>query len=96
MKFLGIDLGWTSGASGLCCLEWSDGSLHLLNLDRQQVTSDILNWVEQWVPLSEPAMIAVDAPTLSPQKEQRLISDYLTFGLFPQIYSSLGLILRHY
>ena len=22
MKFLGIDLGWSSGASGLCCLRW--------------------------------------------------------------------------
>jgi predicted RNase H-like nuclease len=66
MKFLGIDLGWTSGASGLCCLNWSDGSLHLLELDRQQAITDILNWVDKWASPTEPAMIAVDAPTLIP------------------------------
>ena len=24
MKFVGIDFGWLSGASGLCCLVWQD------------------------------------------------------------------------
>ncbi len=47
MRFLGIDLGWAAGASGLCCLEWSDKCLHLLDLDRQQTIADILNWVDK-------------------------------------------------
>ncbi len=62
MKFLGIDLGWTSGASGLCCLDWSAGHLQLLDLERLQATAEILNWVDNWAAAPEPAIIAVDAP----------------------------------
>ncbi|HIK08780.1 MAG TPA: DUF429 domain-containing protein [Oscillatoriaceae cyanobacterium M33_DOE_052] len=29
MKFLGIDFGWQSGASGLCCLSWENDCLQL-------------------------------------------------------------------
>jgi predicted RNase H-like nuclease len=82
MKFIGIDLGWTSGASGLCCLEWSDGSLHLLDLDRQQTTTDILNWVDKWTAPGEPAMIAVDAPTLIPNTTGMRLPDKLTHQHF--------------
>ncbi|MDY6902666.1 MAG: hypothetical protein SWZ49_32035, partial [Cyanobacteriota bacterium] len=35
MKFLGIDLGWQSQPSGLCCLELIDGKLLLQDLDRK-------------------------------------------------------------
>jgi predicted RNase H-like nuclease len=82
MKFLGIDLGWTSGASGLCCLNWSDGSLHLLELDRQQAITDILNWVDKWASPTEPAMIAVDAPTLIPNATGMRLPDKLTHQHF--------------
>lgn len=82
MKFLGIDLGWTSGASGLCCLEWSDGCLHLLDLDRQQTTTDILNWVDKWTAPTEPAIIAVDAPTLIPNATGMRLPDKLTHQHF--------------
>ncbi|HEY9604477.1 MAG TPA: DUF429 domain-containing protein [Allocoleopsis sp.] len=77
----------TSGASGLCCLEWSAGSLHLLDLDRQQTTSDILNWVDQWVPRSEPAMIAVDAPTLIPNATGMRLPDKLTHQHFHRYHA---------
>ncbi|UBF25826.1 DUF429 domain-containing protein [Kovacikia minuta CCNUW1] len=53
MKFLGIDLGWSSGASGLCCLEWRDGRLELLDLQRQAAIADILTWIDTWVPPHE-------------------------------------------
>lgn len=82
MKFLGIDLGWSSGASGLCCLEWSDRCLHLLNLDRQQATTDILNWIDHWASPTEPAMIAVDAPTLIPNTTGMRLPDKLTHQHF--------------
>jgi predicted RNase H-like nuclease len=82
MKFLGIDLGWTSGASGLCCLEWLDGYLHLLDLDRQQTTTDILNWVDHWASPTQPAMIAVDAPTLIPNATGMRLPDKLTHKHF--------------
>ena len=48
MKFLGIDFGWQSGASGLCCLNWENDRLHLLDLDRRESIADILAWVECW------------------------------------------------
>ncbi|MEO8891592.1 MAG: DUF429 domain-containing protein, partial [Coleofasciculaceae cyanobacterium] len=64
MKFIGIDLGWSSGASGLCCLEWSNQSLHLLDLNHQLATTSILSWLDNWVSPTQPAIIAVDAPTL--------------------------------
>lgn len=64
MKFLGIDLGWISGASGLCCLEGAGGHLRLLDLERRTEIAEILAWVDRWLPGDQPGMIAVDAPTL--------------------------------
>ncbi len=87
MKFLGIDLGWSSGASGLCCLEWSAGYLHLLDLDRQQTTVDILNWVDKWAAPTQPAMIAVDAPTLIPNLTGMRLPDKLTHSHFGRYHA---------
>jgi len=87
MKFLGIDLGWTSGASGLCCLEWSAQCLHLLDLDRQQTTTDIINWVDKWVSPTNPAMIAVDAPTLIPNLTGMRLPDKLTHKHFGRYHA---------
>ncbi|MBD1806228.1 DUF429 domain-containing protein [Microcoleus sp. FACHB-SPT15] len=82
MKFLGIDLGWSSGASGLCCLAWSNGSLHLLDLSLKQPITDIHKWVDQWASSTEPAMIAVDAPTLIPNLTGMRLPDKLTHQHF--------------
>ncbi len=82
MKFLGIDLGWSSGASGLCCLEWSNGCLNLLDLHRQQTTTEILNWVDKWAPPTQTALIAVDAPTLIPNATGMRLPDKLTHQHF--------------
>lgn len=64
MKFLGIDLGWTSGESGLCCLVWDNQQLQILEIDRKQDVNDqdvnyILTWVDLWLPKSDPGAIAV-------------------------------------
>ena len=66
MKFIGIDLGWLSGPSGLCCLSWQDNHLQLLELNRKQQLDQILAWIDAWVSPTEAALIAVDAPTLIP------------------------------
>lgn len=66
MKFIGIDLGWKSQPSRLCCLECIDGQLQLVDLDRKNAIADILTWIDQSVQPYEPAIIAVDAPTLIP------------------------------
>ncbi|NET57017.1 MAG: DUF429 domain-containing protein [Symploca sp. SIO2E6] len=87
MKFLGIDLGWTSGKSGLCCLHWSAGHLQLLDLDCKQATVELLNWVDKWTPNPEPGMIAVDAPTLIPNATGMRLSDRLTHRYFGRYHA---------
>ena len=87
MKFLGIDLGWSSGASGLCCLEWSNKSLNLLHLDRQLLTKDIHNWVDNWVSPTQSALIAVDAPTLIPNLTGMRLPDKLTHKHFGRYHA---------
>ena len=64
MKFIGIDLGWQSGPSGLCCLNFADGSLVLESLDRKATLEEVLVWVDAIAPTPTPAIVAVDAPTL--------------------------------
>jgi len=87
MKFLGIDLGWRSGASGLCCLELTNGQLRLLDLDRQEAIADILTWIDTWVKPEEPAIIAVDAPTLIPNTTGMRLSDKLTHKYFGKYHA---------
>lgn len=87
MKFIGIDLGWSSGASGLCCLEWSNQALNLLDLDIQLTTKNILNLVDNWVAPTEPALIAVDAPTLIPNLTGMRLPDKLTHKHFGRYHA---------
>lgn len=87
MKFVGIDLGWRSGASGLCCLKWKEGQLSLLNLDRKAAIVDVLNWVDTWVLPEEPAIIAVDAPTLIPNATGMRLPDRLTHKHFGRYHA---------
>ncbi|WP_413199594.1 DUF429 domain-containing protein [Nostoc piscinale] len=87
MKFLGIDLGWKSQPSGLCCLELIDGKLQLLDLDRQDAIADILTWIDHWVQPAAPAMIAVDAPTLIPNATGSRLPDKLTHKYFGKYHA---------
>jgi len=64
MKFIGIDLGWSSGASGLCCLNWENNQLQFIECDRQQSLNDILTWIDTKISPTSAAIIAVDAPTI--------------------------------
>lgn len=87
MKFLGIDLGWSSGASGLCCLAWQDGKLELLDLQRQATIADILAWVDAWLPTNSPGMVAVDAPTLIPNATGMRLPDRLAHKHFGRYHA---------
>ncbi|MGL4620068.1 MAG: DUF429 domain-containing protein, partial [Chroococcidiopsis sp.] len=87
MKFLGIDLGWVSGASGLCCLELVNGQLQVLDLDRRESIADILAWIDTWVQLEEPAIVAVDAPTLIPNATGMRLPDKLTHKYFGKYHA---------
>lgn len=87
MKFIGIDLGWRSQPSGLCCLEWVDGQLQLLDLDRKDAIADILLWIDQSVKPDEPAIIAVDAPTLIPNANGSRLPDKLSHKYFGKYHA---------
>ena len=87
MKFIGIDLGWRSQPSGLCCLEWIDGQLQLLDLDRKEAIADILTWIDQSVQPEEPAIIAVDAPTLIPNPTGSRLADKLSHKYFGKYHA---------
>lgn len=87
MKFLGIDLGWKSQPSGLCCLKWIDRQLQLLDLDRKEAIADILTWIDQSVKPDEPAIIAVDAPTLIPNDSGSRLPDKLSHKYFGRYHA---------
>jgi predicted RNase H-like nuclease len=87
MKFLGIDLGWVSGASGLCCLGWHAGQLELLDLQRRESLAEVLAWVDGWVAPEEFGAIAVDAPTLIPNPTGMRVPDRLAHQYFGRYHA---------
>jgi predicted RNase H-like nuclease len=82
MHFLGIDLGWQSGASGLCCLALENQTLSLVALTRRDTKAEVLDWVDAVVPAGEPAMIAIDAPTVIPNATGMRLPDRLAHRYF--------------
>jgi predicted RNase H-like nuclease len=87
MKFLGIDLGWSSGASGLCCLGWQEGRLVLLDLQRLTTIADLLSWIDTHLPAEQAGMVAVDAPTLIPNATGMRLCDRLTHKHFGKYHA---------
>jgi predicted RNase H-like nuclease len=87
MKFLGVDLGWSSGASGLCCLCWQADRLELLALDRLLKMEEILAWIDFHAPDPEPAIVAVDAPTLIPNATGMRLPDRLAHKHFGRYHA---------
>jgi len=87
MKFIGIDFGWKSQPSGLCCLELVDGQLKLLDLDRQDALANIFIWINRNIAADEPALIAVDAPTIIPNMTGSRLPDKLTHKYFGKYHA---------
>ena len=87
MKFIGIDLGWSSGASGLCCLNWENNRLQFIECDRQLATNDILAWIDRQISPTEPAIIAVDAPTIIANPTGMRLADKLTHKHFGRYHA---------
>lgn len=87
MKFLGIDLGWQSQPSGLCCLIWQDEKLHLMDLRRLESIPEVLAWIDSSVAADESAGIAVDAPTLIANATGMRLPDRLTHRYFGRYHA---------
>jgi predicted RNase H-like nuclease len=59
MKYIGVDLGWSSGASGLALLELRSGKApHFVECARILHLDEILLWISA----RQPDVVAVDAP----------------------------------
>ena len=86
MKFIGVDFGWTSGASGLCCLEGKD-KLEILEISTVLKTDSILHRIDNWVPADAPALIAVDAPTIINNQTGMRLADRLTHKHFGRYHA---------
>ncbi|GAA6619973.1 DUF429 domain-containing protein [Scytonema sp. NUACC26] len=87
MKFFGIDLGWKSQPSGLCYLKLTDEKLQIIDLDRKELITDILSWIDTCLKPEEPAIIAVDAPTLIPNTTGSRLPDKLTHKYFGKYHA---------
>jgi predicted RNase H-like nuclease len=87
MKFIGVDFGWVSGASGLCCLQWEDCELQIREIATKLEITEILDWIEQWVSSEESALIAVDAPTIIPNQTGARLPDKLTHQYFGKYHA---------
>jgi len=81
-RFLGVDLGWQSGPTGLCCLHLEGDILRMEALDRLQTAEEILAWISHWAEGSSNAVVAVDAPTLIPNETGMRLPDRLAHKHF--------------
>lgn len=89
VTFIGVDLGWSSGATGLCCLEYDEqpATLHLRELTCREAIADILHWIDTHTPASEPAVVAVDAPTIIPNATGMRLPDRLAHKHFGKYHA---------
>lgn len=87
IKFIGVDLGWSSGASGLCCLNWRDGGLEILDLTTVLAIEGILTWIDRQIPSDVPAIVAVDAPTIINNPTGMRLADRLTHKHFGRYHA---------
>ncbi len=85
MRCLGVDLGWSSNPSGLCCLELIHGELSLRDLRRESSIEDIFSWIDEQAP--ESAIVAVDAPTLIPNQTGMRVPDRLAHKHFGRYHA---------
>lgn len=89
MKFFGVDLGWTTGASGLCCLSWNETRAQIDHIALAHVVEldDILQWLGDRLSPNESAVVAVDAPTLIPNQTGMRECDRLAHRYFGKYHA---------
>lgn len=87
MILIGIDLGWQTGPSGVCCLKWGTDGLTLAALDRQQLHAEVLTWIDAQAPAGTPALVAVDAPTIIANETGMRLPDRLAHQKFGQYHA---------
>ncbi len=91
MKFIGIDLGWRSGESGLCRLQLQStpngDRLGIEDLTCRLSLEEIFAWLDKGLGEAEGAMVAVDAPTIIPNQTGTRLPDRLTHKYFGKYHA---------
>ncbi|MEO1400482.1 MAG: DUF429 domain-containing protein [Cyanobacteria bacterium J06635_1] len=87
MTFIGIDLGWQTGPTGLCHLHGGPTGLTLANLNHQPTHPDVLAWLDQKAPPDRPAIVAVDAPIIIPNPVGMRLPDRLAHRYFGKYHA---------
>jgi predicted RNase H-like nuclease len=83
-----------TGASGLCCLDFLPGNhargqnkLAIATFDLILDPVEIVDWVNQVLPLEMPGLVAVDAPTIIPNTTGTRLPDRLTHQYFGKYHA---------
>jgi predicted RNase H-like nuclease len=84
VKFVGVDLGWQSQPSGFCTLILQGDRLTLATLTRYDRHGEVLAAIAA---IAEPALIAVDAPTLIPNATGMRMPDRLAHRYFGKYHA---------
>ena len=87
MKFIGVDLGWSSGASGLCCLTWQNNQLKIVELTTVLEIDRILTSIDRHLPKNTPGLVAIDAPTIITNQTGMRLCDRLTHKHFGRYHA---------
>ena len=87
MRFIGIDFGWRSQPSGMCCLQWRDGTLQIIAIERCDSPNDVIEWVKCYAADPQPALIAIDAPIVIPNQTGMRLPDKLTHVHFGRYHA---------
>ncbi|MEO1621535.1 MAG: DUF429 domain-containing protein [Cyanobacteria bacterium J06632_3] len=87
MLSIGLDLGWQSGPSGVCCLVFQDDEWTVQSLDRLATLEDVLRWLDEVAPDNTPAIIGVDAPLVIPNETGMRSPDRLAHKYFGKYHA---------
>lgn len=85
--FIGVDLGWRSGASGVCCLLLKGDKLQLTRLCCQPDLDSVLALIDEVAPTDVPAMVGVDAPLIIPNEKGMRSPDRLAHKYFGKFHA---------
>ncbi|WP_072620239.1 DUF429 domain-containing protein [Spirulina major] len=87
MNCLGVDLGWSSGASGVCGLRWDGVGLRFVDWGTVATAADVLDWCDRTLAPTDPGIIAIDAPTIIPNPTGTRRPDRLTHRHFGRYHA---------
>ncbi len=84
-RFLGVDFGWEGKPSGLACLDWDNGSLHLQDLRIGIDSKAVLAWID--AKAQDDVVVGVDAPLVIPNASGMRDVDKMAHSAFGKYHA---------